>query len=159
MNLRIGNGFDTHPLIKGESLILGGVQILSKVGIKGHSDGDILTHSIIDSLLGATSNYDIGHHFPSTDSEFKNISSLKLLSKVVSMTTQKGYKVLNLDSTIILEHPSIKKKINLIRASLADCIKININSISIKATTNDGLGFIGRGEGISVLTTTLMIKH
>ena len=159
MDIRVGNGFDTHPLVKGESLILGGINIPSDFGIKGHSDGDILIHSIMDSLLGAISNRDIGFHFPPNNMELKNISSFKLLKKVIKLVDKEGYRITNIDSTIILEHPHISKFIKLIIENITQEIKLESNQISVKATTNDGLGFIGKGEGISVITTTLIIKE
>ncbi len=159
MDIRVGNGFDTHPLIKGESLILGGINIPSDLGVKGHSDGDILIHSIMDSLLGAISNRDIGFHFPSSNMELKNISSFKLLKKVVKLIDKEGYRIANIDSTIILEYPHISNFIKLIIESITKEMKLESNQISVKATTNDGLGFIGKGEGISVITTTLIIKE
>ena len=158
MDIRVGNGYDTHPLIKGEKLVLGGITIPHSKGIKGHSDGDVLIHSIIDSLLGAISSRDIGYHFPSNKPEFKNISSCILLNEVVKRLSVEGYKILNIDSTIILEAPPISKFIDSMIDVISHQIELNKNRISIKATTNDGLGFIGRGEGISVITTSLIIK-
>ena len=158
MDIRVGNGYDTHPLIKGEELILGGIVIPHSKGIQGHSDGDVLIHSIIDSLLGAISKRDIGYHFPSSKSEFKNISSFILLKEVIKKLSGENYKILNIDSTIILEAPPISKFINSMIDIISNEINLDKNQISIKATTNDGLGFIGRGEGISVITTSLIIK-
>ena len=158
MDIRVGNGYDTHPLIKGEKLILGGIVIPHNKGIQGHSDGDALIHSIIDSLLGAISKRDIGYHFPSSKSEFKNISSFILLKEVIKKLSGENYKILNIDSTIILEAPPISKFIDSMVEAISNEVGLNKNRISIKATTNDGLGFIGRGEGISVITTSLIIK-
>ena len=158
MDIRVGNGYDTHPLIKGEELILGGIVIPHSKGIQGHSDGDALIHSIIDSLLGAISKRDIGYHFPSSKSEFKNISSFILLKEVIKKLSGENYKILNIDSTIILEAPHIGKFIDSMIEAISNEVGLNKNRISIKATTNDGLGFIGRGEGISVITTSLIIK-
>ena len=158
MDIRVGNGYDTHPLIKGEKLILGGIVIPHSKGIQGHSDGDALIHSIIDSLLGAISKRDIGYHFPSSKPEFKNISSFILLKEVIKKLSVEGYKILNIDSTIILEAPPISKFIDSILGAISNEIGLNKSRISIKATTNDGLGFIGSGEGISVITTSLIIK-
>ena len=158
MQFRIGNGYDTHPLLHGKSLILGGVKIPSVKGIEGHSDGDVLIHSIIDSLLGAMALNDIGTHFPSSNPKYKNISSMKLLKEVLIILTEKKYKINNIDTTILLEKPTLKIYINMMRESIANCLRINISQISIKATTNDKLGFIGKGEGISVLSTSLITK-
>ena len=158
MDIRVGNGYDTHPLIKGKKLILGGINIPHSKGIEGHSDGDVLIHSIIDSLLGAMSKRDIGYHFPSNKLELKNISSCLLLRDVVKKLSKEDYRILNIDSTIILEAPPISKFINSMIDIISNEINLDKNQISIKATTNDGLGFIGRGEGISVITTSLIIK-
>ena len=158
MDIRVGNGYDTHPLIKGEKLILGGIVIPHSKRIQGHSDGDALINSIIDSLLGAISKRDIGYHFPSSKSEFKNISSFILLKEVIKKLSGENYKILNIDSTIILEAPPISKFIDSMVEAISNEVGLNKNRISIKATTNDGLGFIGRGEGISVITTSLIIK-
>jgi len=158
MKFRVGNGYDTHPLLKGETLILGGIEIPYKKGIEGHSDGDVLVHAIIDSLLGAMSLNDIGTLFPSSNSKYKNISSLKLLKEVLSILNQKKYSIGNIDATIILEEPTLKRYINKMRESIANCLEISINEISIKATTNDKLGFIGEGKGVSCLATALIMK-
>ena len=158
MQFRVGNGYDTHPLLKGETLILGGIEIPYKKGIEGHSDGDVLVHAIIDSLLGAMALNDIGTLFPSSNSKYKNISSLKLLKEVLSILNQKEYSISNIDATIILEEPTLKKHINTMRESIANCLEININEISIKATTNDKLGFIGEGKGVSCLATVLIMR-
>ena len=158
MDIRVGNGFDTHPLIKGESLILGGVEIPSDLGIIGHSDGDVLIHSIMDSLLGSISKRDIGHHFPSSKGDLKDIQSLKLLQHVNEIVKEEGYKILNIDSTIILEKPHISNYISSIIKNISQILEVDLNKISVKATTNDGLGFIGEGRGISVITTSLVIR-
>ena len=159
MDIRVGNGFDTHPLIKGESLILGGINIPSDLGVQGHSDGDVLLHSIMDSLLGATSKRDIGYHFPSSNPNFKNIQSSTLLHIVDEIIKKDGYKILNIDSTIVLESPHISKYIDSILKNISKILEIDLNKISVKATTNDGLGFIGERRGISVITTTLVIRE
>lgn len=159
MNIRIGNGYDTHPLVTGESLILGGISIPYYKGTKGHSDGDVLTHAVIDSILGAANLGDIGEFFPSNDKSLKGISSLKLLSEVMNKINKKSYRILNSDSTIILEKPIIKEYIPTITNSLAKSLCLPINQVSVKATTNDGLGFIGKEEGISVLSTILICRE
>tara|TARA_Y100001970_G_C13653800_1_gene564900 strand:+ start:108 stop:590 length:483 start_codon:yes stop_codon:yes gene_type:complete len=156
MNIKIGNGYDTHPLIKGETLILGGINIPHYKGIKGHSDGDALIHSIIDSILGALGIGDIGKFFPSKDQKYKNISSLSLLSEIAVILDELAYDIVNFDSTIILESPQLKDYISPMRKSISQCLGISNNKVSIKATTNDRLGFIGKEEGISVITTTLI---
>ena len=156
MDIRIGNGYDTHPLVKGEALILGGIHIPHDKGTKGHSDGDVLTHAIIDSILGASGLGDIGKFFPSNNSDLKGISSLKLLTQVIDKINQLSYQIINSDSTILLERPIISEYIIPIRESIANCLKIDIERVSIKATTNDALGFIGRQEGVSVISNTLI---
>ena len=156
MDIRIGNGYDTHPLVKGESLILGGIHIPHDKGTKGHSDGDVLIHAIIDSILGASSMGNIGDFFPSNNQDLKGISSLKLLAQVIDKINQLSYEIINSDSTILLERPIIKEYIKPMRESIANCLKIDVDRISIKATTNDALGFIGRQEGISVISNALV---
>ena len=159
MNIRIGNGYDTHPLVTGESLILGGISIPHYKGTKGHSDGDVLTHAVIDSILGAANLGDIGEFFPSNDKSLKGISSLKLLSEVMNKINKESYRILNSDSTIILEKPIIKEYIPTIINSLAKSLYLPIDQVSVKATTNDGLGFIGKEEGISVFSTILICRE
>tara|TARA_Y100001970_G_scaffold283987_1_gene400416 strand:+ start:1827 stop:2318 length:492 start_codon:yes stop_codon:yes gene_type:complete len=158
MDIRVGNGYDTHPLVKGESFILGGVNIAYHKGIKGHSDGDVLVHSIIDALLGATNLGDIGEHFPSNDSKYKNVSSLNLLSHVLDIIHAESYTILNLDSTILLEKPIIKDYVPSMKKTIASKLLISIDRVSIKATTNDSLGFIGEEKGISAISTVLVQK-
>ena len=159
MHFRVGNGYDTHPLLKGETLILGGIEIPYNKGIQGHSDGDVLVHAIIDSLLGAMALDDIGTLFPSSNSKYKNISSLKLLKEVFSLLNQEKYSISNIDATIILEEPTLRDYISKMRKSIAHCLEIHIKQISIKATTNDKLGFIGKGEGVSCLSTVLIMRQ
>ena len=158
MKIRIGNGYDTHPLIDGRKLILGGVHIPYKKGVDGHSDGDVLTHAIMDSLLGAMAEKDIGHLFPPNKSNH-NISSMELLKKVVDILHNKKFMILNIDTTIILESPKIASYISKMREALACHLKTNIEKISVKATTNDKLGFIGKGKGVSALSNCLIIKN
>ncbi|MBJ48858.1 MAG: 2-C-methyl-D-erythritol 2,4-cyclodiphosphate synthase [Candidatus Marinimicrobia bacterium] len=156
--MRIGNGYDTHPLIDGRKLILGGVHIPYKKGVDGHSDGDVLTHAIMDSLLGAMAEKDIGHLFPPNKNNH-NISSMELLKKVVDILHNKKFMILNIDTTVILESPKIASYISKIREALACRLKTNIDKISVKATTNDKLGFIGKGKGVSALSSCLIIKN
>jgi len=158
MDIRVGNGYDTHPLIEGESLILGGINISHNKGTKGHSDGDALTHSIIDALLGATNLGDIGGYFPSSNSEYKNVSSLNLLSQIIDIIHKKAYIILNSDSTILLEKPIITDYIYPMKEAISERLLISDDRVSIKATTNDQLGFIGQEKGISVISTVLVQK-
>ena len=159
MDIRIGNGYDTHPLVDGETLILGGVNIDHYKGTKGHSDGDVLIHAIMDSLLGAANLGDIGKYFPSNSIDYKNISSLVLLEKVNEMLYKQSYSILNIDSTILLQKPILKDYISLMKKQIDKILLIGIDKISIKATTNDKLGFIGHEKGISVISTALLKKY
>ena len=159
MDIRVGNGYDTHPLVKGESLILGGIIIPHDKGTQGHSDGDVLVHAIIDALLGATNLGDIGQHFPSNNLEYKNASSLNLLSQVIEMIHKQSYSIFNIDSTILLERPIIKDYIHSMKREVAKRLVIAEDRISIKATTNDRLGFIGEEKGISAIATVLIQKE
>ena len=148
---RAGIGYDIHRLVEGELLILGGVKINSNIGSLGHSDGDVLTHSIVDALLGAADLGDIGTYFPSNDEQWKNFSSLKFLSESVKTIKNSGFIISNIDATIILQYPSLKDYILEMKKKLASEMNINLSAVSIKATTTDGLGFIGTREGIGSL--------
>ena len=153
MNFRVGNGVDVHPLVNGRKLILGGLHIDHHSGCDGHSDGDVLTHSIMDSILGAMNKGDIGEHFPSSDSSYKDADSMALLDHIILLMNQQGWRVINIDATIILQSPKIKPFIALIKNNFP-----NEWDLSIKATTTDRLGFIGEKKGIAVLTTCLLEK-
>ena len=151
--LRIGNGVDIHPLVSGRKLILGGVHINHHSGCDGHSDGDVLVHSIMDSILGAMDKGDIGDYFPSSDDQFKNADSIELLSKILLIMNKEHWSIINIDATIILQSPQLKPYIKAIKSNLnLDC------DISIKATTTDNLGFIGKNQGVAVITTCLLEK-
>lgn len=147
--IRIGNGFDVHPLVKGRKLIIGGVDIPHTKGLFGHSDADVLVHAIIDSLLGACGYNDIGTLFPDDDLQYKNISSLLLLKKVKDIIHRKEYIVGNIDTIIVAEEPKLSPYIDIMKKNIASNLGINENQINIKATTTEGLGYIGKGEGIS----------
>ena len=157
MNLRIGNGIDVHKLSPGEDFLLGGIKIKSSIGILAHSDGDILIHALVDSILGALSLGDIGTHFPSDDLELKDANSITFLNFSLKKMEKMGYRILNTDLTIILQSPSVKKYNHEIRCNLSKILNISLDQISLKATTTDKLGFIGQKEGIGVLATTLLI--
>lgn len=159
MDIRIGNGIDVHKLVQGEKFILGGIQINSNNGILAHSDGDIVLHALIDSILGALSLGDIGTFFPSDNQKFKNISSQLLLDKVIDKMNSLNYNIINTDITIILQKPSLANYKDKIKKNLSNILKIDINKISIKATTTDYLGFLGKQEGIAVLVTTLLNQN
>ncbi len=148
--IRIGHGYDVHRLVEGRKLILGGVEIENnKVGLLGHSDADVLLHAISDSLLGACALGDIGKHFPDTDLNYKDADSLELLKKVVELIKLKGFKVNNIDAIIIAQAPKLASYIDDMRLNIAQALGVNINYVSVKATTEEKLGFTGAKEGIS----------
>jgi len=147
--MRIGHGYDVHRLIEGRKLILGGVAIPYEKGLDGHSDADVLLHAVMDALLGAAALGDIGKHFPDTDTAYKGIDSMLLLRHVCSLIAEKGYRLSNLDVTVIAQCPKLAPYITLMREKIADCLSVDLDQINIKATTEEHLGFTGRGEGIS----------
>lgn len=153
---RIGQGFDVHKLVQGRAFILGGEHIHCDYGLLGHSDADVLIHAICDALLGAAALGDIGMHFPDTDQTFKDINSCKLLSKVVQMISEEGLHVVNIDCTIALQQPKIAEYIPKMRINISKIIGISIKEVSIKATTTEHLGFVGRGEGVAVWAVALL---
>ncbi|GAL94989.1 MAG: 2-C-methyl-D-erythritol 2,4-cyclodiphosphate synthase [Microcystis wesenbergii TW10] len=159
MNIRIGNGYDIHRLVTGRPLILGGVEIAHTVGLLGHSDADVLTHAIMDAMLGALSLGDIGHYFPPTDPQWQGANSLKLLEQVNQLIIDKGWQINNIDSVIVAEKPKMKPHLNAMRAKLAETLKINPEQVGIKATTNEQLGPVGREEGIAVYAVVLLVKE
>jgi len=158
LKYRIGYGFDVHQLEKGKPLYLGGIKIPSPYGAVGHSDADVLIHAICDALLGAASLGDIGTHFPNTSEEFKGIDSKILLSKVIVLISENGYSVGNIDSTVILESPKIVPHVNEMKQTLSKVMGIAEDCISIKATTNEKMGYVGRKEGISAHAVALLEK-
>lgn len=147
--MRVGLGYDVHRLVENRKLILGGVEIPFEKGLLGHSDADVLTHAIIDSLLGACALGDIGKHFPDTDNTFKGISSISLLTETGKLISKAGYTVNNIDATIIAQQPKMLPHIEHMRENISKALNININNINIKATTEEGLGFTGEMLGIS----------
>lgn len=154
--MRIGFGYDVHPLVRDRKLILGGVEIPFEKGLLGHSDGDALIHAIIDALFGAASLGDIGSYFPDTDEKYRDISSLILLEETGKILANKKFHIINIDSTIVLEKPKLQKYIPSMRSNIADKLDIEITQISIKATREEGLGFVGKGEGIKVYAVALI---
>jgi len=156
---KVGIGYDVHQLKAGESLILGGVDIDFNKGISGHSDGDVLIHSIIDSILGASSNGDIGKHFPSNDEKWKNFSSLKMLNIVYNDLIQKTFKIEHLDAVIILQKPNLSHFIDQMKSNILKSLDDIDCTISIKATTTDYMGFIGKGEGIACQAIATLTKN
>lgn len=147
--MRIGMGYDVHRLVENRDLILGGVNIPYEKGLLGHSDADVLLHAIMDSLLGATALGDIGKHFPDTDPKYKGISSINLLKEVGVLIHANGYSINNIDSTIIAQAPKMAPHIQTMRENIAKALNISLDKINVKATTEEGLGFTGTGEGIS----------
>ena len=154
--MRVGIGYDIHRLVKGRPLILGGVTISYDKGLLGHSDADVLVHAICDALLGAAGLGDIGLHFPNTDPQFKDISSLKLLSKTCQLLIEKQYCIINLDSIIFAEAPKLESYRHEMQATLAKEMNIAPNKVNIKATTTEGLGVIGKGQGIAAMCIALI---
>lgn len=147
--MRVGLGYDVHKLVENRKLILGGVEIPYEKGLLGHSDADVLTHAIMDALLGAAGMGDIGKHFPDTDEKYKGISSIKLLECVRDLLSEKLYFVENIDATIIAQRPKMRPFIEQMEQNIADTLGISMDQVNIKATTEEGLGFTGTGEGIS----------
>lgn len=156
MDFRIGFGYDLHRLVHGRKLILGGVEIPSSKGLLGHSDADVLIHAICDALLGAAGMRDIGYQFPDTDPEYKNIDSKKLLLRVRELIRNKGWHIVNIDSTLVLQSPRISPYIEEMQLNLAQMLEVERDKISIKATTNEGLGYIGTGEGAAAYAVALI---
>ena len=149
--IRCGIGYDVHRLVEGRKLILGGVEIAYSYGLEGHSDADVLSHAIADALLGAIGAGDIGQHFPNTDESIRGISSLEILKRVTKLLAEKKARVVNIDSTIIIEAPKLAPHIPEMRKLVADAIGISDSNVSVKATTNEKLGATGRGEGIAAM--------
>lgn len=147
--MRVGIGYDVHRLVENRKLILGGVEVAHSLGLEGHSDADVLVHAIMDALLGAAALGDIGKHFPDTDAAYKGISSMKLLAYVAELLQQQGYVVENIDATIIAQKPKLRSFIAQMERNIADVLSIAKEQINVKATTEEGLGFSGRQEGIS----------
>lgn len=156
--LRIGNGYDVHKLVEGRKLILGGIEIPHAKGVLGHSDGDVLIHAIMDAMLGALALGDIGQHFPDTDMKYENIDSTILLTKVKELIAERGYKIINLDSIIVLQKPKVKPYIEAMRKRVAEVLEIDIEQVSIKATTEEKLGFTGDESGVKSYCVILLEK-
>jgi 2-C-methyl-D-erythritol 2,4-cyclodiphosphate synthase len=156
---RIGQGFDVHQLTEGRPLIIGGIEIPYEKGLLGHSDADVLLHTIADACLGAIGEGDIGRHFPDTDPEFKDADSAKLLEHVWKIVDEKGYKLVNADCTIIAQQPKMAPYIGQMRERIAELLQADVDSINVKATTTEKLGFPGRGEGIASQAAVLLQKR
>lgn len=157
--MRIGTGYDVHALGEGLPLWLGGVQVPHTHGLIGHSDADVLLHAVCDALLGAAALGDIGKHFPDTDLQYKGISSLKLLAQVGKLLQEHGYCVGNIDSTIVAQRPKLAPYIMQMRQNIADTLSVDIDRVSVKATTTEHLGFEGRGEGISAQAIASLVMN
>ena len=154
--MRIGIGYDVHPLVKGRKLVLGGVEIPFAKGLEGWSDADVLTHAVMDALLGAAALGDIGQHFPPSEAEYKGISSLVLLDKVIEKLEEQQWRVGNIDATVVAEKPRLREYIDAMRQNLSHVLGVGIDQVSIKASTNNGLGFIGRGDGIAAYAVAMI---
>ena len=159
MSFRIGFGIDFHQMVEERDLWIGGVKIPHHKGAKGHSDADVLLHAICDAMLGALSLGDIGVHFPDTDAAYKNIDSKILLQRTVELISAKGYRVVNLDSSLCLEAPKIKPYVNSMQETIASILKVDVSDVSVKATTTEKMGFVGREEGLVAYATVLLEKQ
>jgi len=155
---RIGIGFDAHRFSMGRKLVLGGVEIPFEFGLEGHSDADVLTHAICDAILGAIGESDIGSHFPDSDSRYKGVSSLVLLEQVRALSNSRDFKIENIDSTVVCERPKLSAYIPQMKEKLSSVIRVSEDSLGIKATTTDSMGFTGRGEGIAAYAVALVKK-
>lgn len=153
---RIGFGYDVHQLVPERPLILGGVRIPSAQGLAGHSDADVLLHAIADALLGAAALGDIGHHFPDTDPRWKDADSQKLLEQVYRLVVEAGYEVVNVDSTVVLERPRLKPYLATMRQNIARALALPVEAVSVKATTSEGMGFVGTGKGAVAFAVCLL---
>lgn len=154
--MRIGHGYDVHRLVKGRPLILGGVDIPFEKGLEGHSDADVLLHAISDALLGAIAAGDIGRHFPDSEEKYEHIDSRILLRKVVEIVGDKGFWIHNIDATIVAQQPKLAPYIEKMRRAIAEDLQIDVNRVSVKATTSESLGFEGKGEGISATSVVII---
>jgi 2-C-methyl-D-erythritol 2,4-cyclodiphosphate synthase len=154
--IRSGIGYDAHRLVEGRKLILGGVEIAHDRGLEGHSDADVLAHAIADALLGAMGEGDIGHHFPNTDENLRGISSIEILSQVRARLAERNARAMNIDSTVIAESPRLQPHIQQMREKIASALACDPSRVNVKATTNEGMGMIGRGEGIVALATAIV---
>lgn len=157
--VRVGMGYDVHKLVKGRKLILGGVEISHTLGLLGHSDADVLLHAVADALLGAAALGDIGRHFPDTDERYKGISSLVLLEKTGVLIADKGYKIGNVDATVVAQRPKLAKFIPEMNRNIAQALDMDEDAVNVKATTTEGLGFAGTEEGIAAYAVVAMEKQ
>ena len=151
MSTRTGIGWDSHRLVEGRPLIIGGVDIPHDRGLDGHSDADVLTHAVMDALLGAAGLGDIGQHFPDTDGAYKDADSVALLRLVVDRVAAAGWRVVNVDATVLMEHPKLAPHRESIRAVLSEALGVSLRDVGVKASTGEGMGFVGRGEGVAAM--------
>ena len=156
--MRIGHGYDVHRLVPGRPLILGGVTVPSERGLDGHSDADVLTHAVIDALLGAAALGDIGALFPDTDAEWAGADSIGLLRRVMERVAEAGYAVGNVDTTVVLQRPKLRPHVDAMRATLAGALGVDADRVSVKATTGEGMGFVGTGEGAAAYAVCLLVE-
>lgn len=156
--MRVGLGYDVHKLVEGRKLIIGGVDIPHEKGLLGHSDADVLTHAVMDSILGALGLGDIGKHFPDTDSKYKGIDSIVLLENVYNLIISNGYEIGNIDCTIIAQIPKMAPFIDNMRKNISNALKTDLKNVNVKATTEEGLGFTGAKDGISAQSICLLVK-
>jgi 2-C-methyl-D-erythritol 2,4-cyclodiphosphate synthase len=157
--LRIGIGHDTHRLVRGRRLVLGGVRIPSEHGAEGHSDGDVLAHALADAILGALCEDDLGAHFPDSDPQWKGADSLQMLARVGWLARERGFQVINADATVILEEPKLREHIAAMRANLAKTLEVESGCVSVKAKTGEGLDSVGRGEAITAMAVVLLMSN
>jgi len=155
---RIGFGYDAHRLVEGRPLILGGISIPFSKGLLGHSDADVLTHAVIDAILGALAMGDMGRHFPDTDPAFKAIQSLRMLEQVLGWVREAGYQVNNVDSTVVAQNPKLAPHLPDIQARLSEILQLSVHQISVKAKTSEGMGFCGREEGIEAFAVVSLVR-
>ncbi len=155
---RIGFGYDAHRLVEGRPLILGGISIPFAKGLLGHSDADVLTHAVIDALLGALARGDIGRHFPDTDPAYKDMQSMRMLEQVIRWVMEDGYQVNNVDATIVAQKPKLAPRIPEIQARLSEILQVSLHQISVKAKTSEGMGFCGHEEGMEVFAVVSLVK-
>jgi 2-C-methyl-D-erythritol 2,4-cyclodiphosphate synthase len=157
--MRVGYGYDVHRLVEGRRLVLGGVEIEYPLGLQGHSDADVVLHAITDALLGAAALGDIGRHFPDSDARWKDADSRTFLAEAVRMIAAAGYRVANIDATIIAERPRIEPHATSMRSIIADLLAIKMSQVSVKATTSEGMGFVGEGLGIAAHAVCLLVEE
>jgi 2-C-methyl-D-erythritol 2,4-cyclodiphosphate synthase len=156
VSVQVGLGYDCHSFAPERALVLGGVELASEQGLAGHSDADVLTHAVIDALLGAAALGDIGQHFPDTDERYRGADSLKLLRATVKLIAGEGFTIVHVDATVVIERPAVSPHRDAIRSSLADALGVGVEHVSVKATRGEGMGFVGRGEGAAALAVATL---